>query len=62
MLQRGDDLVLTGQEARTREIDAGKGVVSDEGAINGQVFNEELQFLQHFLLCEGIELPALCFL
>ena len=62
MLQRGDDLILPGKKIGAGEVDAGDRMVRDEIAVTGQVFHEELQFFEHLLLRERIELPALRFL
>ena len=40
LVQGGDNLVFPGQEARAGEIDAGDGVVGDEGAVAGQILHK----------------------
>ena len=47
--QRGNNLVLSGQEIGTGEIHTGNRVVGDERAVAGQVLHKQLQLLQHFL-------------
>ena len=59
VLQRSHNLLFSPEELRPCEIDAGDGVVRNEGAVTVQVLHEDFQLFQHFLFSQRLKLPAL---
>ena len=61
IVKSGNNLFFPAKEVWPGQICCDR-MVCDERTVTVQVLNEELQFFQHFFLCERIKLTTLCFL